>query len=71
MKLYAINYYDREQKTDRVAWAGTQASAKTKRKELIEKNDSHNVEVVQDVDVPTHKSGLLAWLNTHATEGPL
>lgn len=63
MKLYRTEY---EGDPDVVfSWQGTQADAKAARKEL-EAKSCVGVKT-EDVDVPTDKPGLLAWLNENVT----
>lgn len=64
MNLYKIEYTYRNRNF--VAWAGTQASAKQKQKELEDEYGKYQVEDFIPVEVPTDKPGLLHWLNVNA-----
>jgi hypothetical protein len=57
MKLYKITATDPDEGV-MLTWAGTQADAKRIRKE-------QGGVSIDEVDVPTDKPGLLAWLNAH------
>jgi hypothetical protein len=63
MKLYKTTYVDGHvaPPEKKACWQGTQNDAAARRKELKTEGMS-NVET-KDVDVPTDKPGLLAWLN--------
>lgn len=63
MKLYAIPFTPNSSDSMLVAWVGTQAEAKTKRKELVKEHERFNVDDIVHVDVPTDKTGLLEFLN--------
>lgn len=48
----------------RVVWAGTQADARGARQNLMDAHDVKRSQVdLEEVDVPTDKAGLLAFLN--------
>lgn len=47
-------------------WDGTQADAAKQRKAM--KEQGFDKVETKEVDVPTDKQGLLAWLNAHAGE---
>ena len=79
MKLYRIEnpegvFEDKKESvesTNKIAWAGTQADARKIRIEFEEpfkilKSGSRPHIEVEEVDVPTDKQGLLAWLNENA-----
>lgn len=63
MKLYRIEFGFDEGGDSKigVAWAGTQAEAKAKHKDLME-GDNYDIETTP-VEIPTDKPGLLDWLN--------
>lgn len=66
MKLYRTSYTDDEFEaqglpTRRSVWHGTQADAAAVRKAM--KSDGMRQIDTEDIDVPTDKSGLIAWLN--------
>ena len=68
MKLYKIEYEwpgDNGTETG-TAWCGTQAEAKTREKELEREHGRWRVGNVEQVEVPTDKPGLIAWLSEHA-----
>lgn len=65
MRLYRIEF-DTQDIAGCIAWAGTQADAKLKQKELEAMHGRHNVGNFTAVDVPTDKTGLLDWLNHRA-----
>lgn len=70
MKLYRISAYEGAAgEAAVVQWVGTQADMKRVRKELIEDQGfaAQNVET-DDVDVPTDKPGLIAFLNSAYNE---
>lgn len=69
MKLYRIDYND-ENETPCFAWCGTQAAAKARVKELENKYERWRVGNAVQVEVPTDKPSLLAWLNEHCTLEP-
>lgn len=64
MKLYRTSGVDHDDDIQ-YRWTGTQADAKSTLKSMKEEGyqDVEN----EDVDVPTSKSELLAWLNENAT----
>lgn len=68
MKLYKIEYERRGVNGTETgtAWCGTQAEAKAREKELEREHGRWRVGDVEQVEVPTDKPGLLAWLNEHA-----
>ena len=66
MKLYRIQARHNEEGTI-YTWAGTQATAKLRAKEM---DDEHHFKLDADpkievVEVPTDKKGLLRWLNNN------
>lgn len=69
MKLYKVEYGltarvgNARVEQVKIEWAGTQADAKAAKIRLLA-GDGYDVEVSQ-VEVPTDKPGLLAWLNEH------
>lgn len=65
MKLYRTRGYDAPNGIESIHWDGTQADAAKCRKKLKEL-DIANIETT-DVDVPTDKPSLLAWLNANVT----
>lgn len=67
MKLYKTIYLDDDtpEDNDRRVWDGTQADAAKRRKAL--KTEGMRMIVTDEVDVPTSKSALLAWLNGGAS----
>lgn len=64
MQLYRTTYED-EGNGPRHTWQGTQADARAERKRLADEGKTDIV--TKDVDVPTNKPGLLAWLNSNVT----
>jgi hypothetical protein len=60
MKLYRTKYIAGEGET-RYTWQGTQNDAAAKRKAL--KQEDRGGITTEDIDVPTDKPDLLAWLN--------
>ena len=46
-----------------IHWVGSQADAAKKRKELVSSGFKRAEIETVEVDVPTDKAGLLAWLN--------
>jgi hypothetical protein len=77
MKLYRTNYIDdllnddKKDTTERLMshWSGTQADAALCRKNM--KTDGMRQVVTLDVDFPTHKDGLLNWLNNNVNSKEL
>lgn len=70
MKLYRIDYdASDDEDTSRIAWEGTQADAKRRAKELEQKHGHWRVDDPVQVEVPTDKAGLLAWLNENCNRG--
>lgn len=68
MKLYCITYWDDMQELgepvgQREKWVGTQVEQSKEAKLL--KSEGMTEIVKHQVDVPTGKSGLLQFLNTH------
>ena len=68
MKLYKIEYeWPGVNGTETgAAWCGTQAEAKAREKELERGLGRWRVGDVEQVEVPTDKPGLPAWLSEHA-----
>lgn len=66
MKLYLIDYDAPSATGTRRAWCGTQAEAKARLKELEQEYNRWRVGKIEQVEVPTDKPGLLAWLSEHA-----
>jgi hypothetical protein len=66
MKLYRIQATHDEYGT-LYAWAGTQATAKKAAKEMDDMYHFklHRDPVIEVVEVPTDKKGLLGWLNMY------
>lgn len=65
MKLYkTIGVND--ETSAKFHWDGTQADAAKRRKELKSSGDFGKVST-EEVDVPTSKAELLAWLNANVT----
>jgi hypothetical protein len=55
----------------RVDWAGTQADAKALRREMVEAHELKpltKLVAIEEVDVPTDKQGLLAFLKANVKE---
>jgi hypothetical protein len=63
MRLYKTDYRDDEvnEPTDKVKWDGTQADA-SKRRVSLKKEGYRDIRT-EEVDVPTDKAGLMAFLN--------
>jgi hypothetical protein len=73
MKAYKIKVDDQAGAIDapRVAWAGTQADSKRAKRELAEAHGLgplSKLVAIEEVDVPTDKQGLLAFLNDNVKE---
>ena len=64
MRLYKITAptYNDNEEHNAVAWAGTQADAKATAKAMQPGVYKPSIE---EVDFPTDKPNLLAWLNAH------
>lgn len=65
MRLYKTIGVNITVKMRRIKWSGTQVDARADRKAL--KEEGFGEPDTQEVDVPTDKQGLLAWLNENAT----
>ena len=66
MKLYKITATgkpDSETPDSETHWVGTQADAASKRKQLVADGYKRAEVYTDEVDVPTDKAGLLAFLN--------
>ena len=63
MRLYKTDYRDDEitEPTDKKAWDGTLADA-SKRRVTLKKEGYRDI-ASKEIDVPTDKAGLLAFLN--------
>ena len=68
MKLYKIIADTRANGGDtlNIFYVGTQADAASKRKDLTAEGFARKEITTEDVDVPTDKAGLLAFLNAGA-----
>ena len=66
MKLYKTTVKNALDLTAR--WAGSQTEATKHRKEFGEAGFKRSEVETQTVDVPTHKDGLLEWLNKNVKE---
>lgn len=66
MKFYRIDYEYRTGERQATVWCGTQAEAKAREKELEQEHGRWRVGEPEQVEVPTDKPGLLAWLSEHA-----
>lgn len=51
----------------KVSWQGTQADAASARKKAMDDGAKRADVSTDDIDVPTDKTGLLAWLNANVT----
>jgi len=66
MKLYKITasgWPTSEAPDSGIHWVGTQADAASKRKQLVADGYKRAEVYTDEVDVPTDKAGLLAFLN--------
>jgi hypothetical protein len=69
MKLYRVEIQNLGTNTISIHWVGTQADAKAKFQNYM---GSKNVgDAIVEVDVPTDKAGLLAFLNKNIKTEPL
>jgi hypothetical protein len=64
MKLYKT-FGERPDHTLETKWSGTQADARADRKQLKETGKLY-IETTE-ADIPTDKTGLLAWLNKNVS----
>lgn len=64
MKLYKITADDGDKTVSK--YVGTQAEAVAQRKKLKEDGFAQKHITSDDVEVPTDKAGLIAWLNKNA-----
>ena len=62
MKLYRITA-TRDAEVKEVVWTGSQTESAKTRKELMGKEFKRAEIDTQEIDVPTNKDGLLAFLN--------
>lgn len=62
-KIFALNTSKGEQPDTELHWVGTQANAAAKRKQLISEGWKRAEISTEEIDVPTDKAGLLAFLN--------
>ena len=62
-QIIAIRSTDSEAPDSEIHWVGSQADAAKKRKELVSSGFKRAEIETVEVDVPTDKAGLLAWLN--------
>lgn len=53
--------------TTKVSWQGTQADSASVRKKAMDDGAKRKDVTTEDVEVPTDKAGLLAWLNANCT----
>mgnify|MGYP003544660126 CR=1 FL=1 len=65
MKLYKTTVSPGDKTT--VSWQGTQADAASVRKRAMDDGAKRKDVTTEDVEVPTDKAGLLAWLNANCT----
>lgn len=67
MRLYRLDFTDPDL-GNTVSWFGSkeraEAALHTKQRERADK-DSRDIDHITPVDVPTRKTELLLWLNTH------
>ena len=63
MKLYKTTVVNEADRT--VSWQGTQADAASVRKRAMDDGAKRKDVTTEDVEVPTDKAGLLAWLNAN------
>lgn len=63
MKLYKTTVVNEDDRT--VSWQGTQADAASARKKAMDDGAKRKDVTTEDVEVPTDKAGLLAWLNAN------
>lgn len=62
-KITAINTSKGEQPDTETHWVGSKSEGVTKRKELLAEGWTRRELTETEVDIPTNKEGLLAWLN--------
>lgn len=64
MNLYRIAYTRPNALAETVRWAGTQTDATHIRMEVMAQDGLKRKEIgIEDIEVPTKKEELLAWLN--------
>lgn len=64
MKLYRITYTRPNALAMTVRWAGTQADATHTRMDVMAQDGLKRKEIgIEDIEIPTKKEELLAWLN--------
>lgn len=64
MKLYRISAQSAEGADQPVVWVGTQSDAGKARKTFVEGGFKRAEITTEEVDVPTNKEGLIAFLNS-------
>lgn len=62
-KITALNTSMSEQPDTETHWVGSKSESVTKRKELLAEGWTRRELTETEVDIPTNKGGLLAWLN--------
>lgn len=72
MKLYRVTWHDRD--NGRLyAWIGTQREAHATLREIWDNYEGERADalndppVIEPVEIPTDKAGLLSWLNNNFT----
>lgn len=67
MKLYKTTVVNEADSWQGISWQGTQADAASVRKKAMDDGAKRKDVTTEDVEVPTDKAGLLAWLNANCT----
>lgn len=62
-EIFAIELDENDKPVERVFWVGTRAEVSAKRKELNLAGIARKHITDREVDVPTDKAGLIAFLN--------
>jgi hypothetical protein len=64
MRLYKVSYLDINAGMV-TAWAGTQLDAKAVQKDMRARRVGADEPKIEEIDFPTDKPGLLAYINEH------
>jgi hypothetical protein len=67
-EIFAVELDDDNKPVEKHFWVGTKADVSAKRKELNQAGIPRKHITDREVDVPTDKTGLLAFLNARAND---
>lgn len=66
--IASVNSGDKPAPEDYVIWAGSLTEAAKARKDMAARGAARKDTETFELDIPTSKDGLLAWLNTNANK---